>query len=220
MIKVLHIDDDRDHHELTKVQLRRFTDDITLEQAGSKQDALAALRNDVYDCIVTDDQVPGNDGVELLKKLRKDGHLIPFIVLSEIHDADKIRGFLEKPFFDDEFHVIVDYFCFDVLNYWIHRLVDKYRRFLQTDQLKIDLFQDAPGKREEFRKALQTLTPREMEILSLIGSGKSNAEIALELFISYKTVKNHVYNVFAKLGIHTRAEAIHLAISTKIADER
>jgi len=219
MIKVLHIDDDRDHHELTKAQLRQFSDDITLEQAISKQDALAALKDDVYDCILTDDQIPQNDGLELLKKLRRDKHLIPFVVLSEIHGDEKKRTFIEKAFFDDEFHVIVDFFSFEVLNHWIHRLVNRYRHFLGTDQLKIDLFQDSPGKREEFRKALRTLTPREMEILSLIGSGKSNAEIAQELFISYKTVKNHVYNIFAKLGIHTRAEAIYRVVSAKIADE-
>jgi len=66
---------------------------------------------------------------------------------------------------------------------------------------------------------LKTLTDREIEILNLIGAGKSNKEIADELFISYRTVKNHVYHLFTKLGIHTRAEAIHLAISMKISTE-
>jgi DNA-binding NarL/FixJ family response regulator len=216
MIRVLHFDDDRDHHELTKAQLRRFSDDITLQQAVSKEDALAALRDDVYDCILTDDQVPENDGVELLKKLRKDKHLIPYVVLSEVQGDERNRVFLEKPFFDNEFHIVVDFFHFDLLNYWIHRLVERYRRFIGTDRPRVALFRDPLEKREEFCTALRTLTPREIEILSLVGSGKSNAEIAQELFISYKTVKNHVYNIFAKLGIHTRAEAIHRVIRMKI----
>lgn len=218
MIKVLHVDDDRGHYELTKAQLRQFSDDIALEHVNSTQAAMVALKDDIYDCILTDDQIPENDGIELLKTLRRDGNLIPFVILSEIDDEEK-KGFREKAYFDDEFHIIVNFFHFDLLNYWIHRLVDKYRQFLQTDKLKMDLFQSSPEKVEELQEATKTLTKREFEILNLIGTGKSNMEIAEELFISYKTVKNHVYNLFTKLGIHTRAEAIHFAISMKISEE-
>ncbi len=217
MIKILHLDDDPAHHELTKVQLSQLSDDIALEYANSYQTALSALKDDVYDCILTDDQLPGNDGLELLKTLRTNGNLVPFVVLSEMDDEEK-KSFKEKTYSDDEFHVAVVFFHFDLLNYWIHRLVDKYSQFLQTDKLKMHIFQTSPEKIEELQEAMKTLTKREIEILNLIGAGKSNKEIAEELFISYKTVKNHVYNVFAKLGIHTRAEAIHLAIGQKISD--
>jgi len=218
MIKVLHIDDDRDHYELTKAQLGQFSDDIALEHANSTQAAMVALKDDVYDCILTDDQTQEIDGIELLKTLRRDGNLIPFVILSEIDDEEK-QSFMEKAYSDDEFNVAVNFFHFDLLNYWIHRLVDKYRQFLQTDKLKMDLFQSSQEKIEGLQEAMKTLTKRELEILNLIGTGKSNMEIAEELFISYKTVKNHVYNLFAKLGIHTRAEAIHFAISMKIREE-
>ncbi len=217
MIKILHLDDDLSHHELTKVQLSRLSDDIALDYANSYQAALSALKDDVYDCILTDDQLTENDGLELLKTIRRNGNLIPFVVLAEMDDEEK-KSFKEKTYFDDEFHVMVNFFQFDLLNYWIYRLVDKYRNFLQEEKLKKDLFQSSPEKKERLQKGMKTLTIREMEILNLIGAGKSNKEIAEELFISYKTVKNHVYNVFIKLGIHTRAEAIHLAISQKISD--
>jgi len=52
----------------------------------------------------------------------------------------------------------------------------------------------------------------------MIGAGKSNKEIAEELSISYFTVKNHVNNLFIKLGMHTRAEAIHFAIRMKLTE--
>jgi DNA-binding NarL/FixJ family response regulator len=217
MIKILHLDDDPSHHELTKVQLSRLSNDITFGYANSYQAALSALKDDFYDCVLTDDQLPENDGLELLKTLRTNGNLIPFVVLSEIDDEGK-KSFREKAYFDDELHVVVDFFHFDLLSYWIFRLVDKYRNSLQEDKLKKDLFQTSPEKRESLQEAIKTLTAREMEILNLIGAGKSNKEIAEALFISYKTVKNHVYSVFTKLGIHTRAEAIHLAIGQKLAD--
>lgn len=220
MIKVLHIDDDQDHHELTKAQLQKFSDDLVLDRADSGKTASEALKDHVYDCLLTDDQVPGNAGVELLKSLRRDGNLMPCVILSEVQSGDNNHAFREKAIFSDEFHVLVDFFHFDLLNYWIHRLVDAHRQFLQSDRLKKDLFMGPPEEIRELRRALKTLTKRETEILNLIGAGKSNMEIAQELFISYKTVKNHVYNLFAKLGIHTRAEAIHYAIGAKITDER
>jgi DNA-binding CsgD family transcriptional regulator len=55
------------------------------------------------------------------------------------------------------------------------------------------------------------LTHREREILSLIAKGISNAEISDSLFISPKTVRNHITNIFAKLEINNRAKAIVLA---------
>jgi DNA-binding NarL/FixJ family response regulator len=216
MIKVLHIDDDRGHHELTKAQLSQHSDDIVLEFVDSSQAALVALKDEVYDCLLTDDQLPENEGLEMLKSLRDDGNFIPFVVLSDLEDEEK-KNFLEKAYSEDEFNVAVDFFHFETLNYWIHRLVDIYRQFLKADQLEIDLFHSSPEKIKELQKAMKTLTKRETEILNLIGLGKSNLEIAEELFISYKTVKNHVYNMFTKLGIHTRAEAIHFAIRIKIA---
>jgi len=52
------------------------------------------------------------------------------------------------------------------------------------------------------------LTNRELEIYSLLCKGKGNAEIAETLFITEKTVKNHLYKIYKKLGVHSRSEAI------------
>jgi DNA-binding NarL/FixJ family response regulator len=56
--------------------------------------------------------------------------------------------------------------------------------------------------------APHSLTEREREVANLLARGRSNKEIAEELFISEKTVKNHINHVYAKLGVTTRAEAI------------
>jgi DNA-binding NarL/FixJ family response regulator len=56
------------------------------------------------------------------------------------------------------------------------------------------------------------LTPREAEVLTLIGRGKSNTEIAEELFVSAATVKTHINNLFAKIGVRDRAQAVRYAL--------
>ena len=60
--------------------------------------------------------------------------------------------------------------------------------------------------------AFASLSPREREVLTLIAEGMSNAQIAERLSISEKTVRNHVSNLFDKLGVWTRAQAIVFAM--------
>lgn len=57
------------------------------------------------------------------------------------------------------------------------------------------------------------LSPREDEVLSLIAAGRSNKEIAGELFVSEATVKTHVNNIFGKAGLRDRAQAVHYAFT-------
>jgi pimeloyl-ACP methyl ester carboxylesterase/DNA-binding CsgD family transcriptional regulator len=68
-----------------------------------------------------------------------------------------------------------------------------------------------PAERATAEPAFAALSPREREVLGLISEGLSNAEIAARLRISDKTVRNHVSNLFGKLGVWTRAQAIVFA---------
>jgi len=61
---------------------------------------------------------------------------------------------------------------------------------------------------------LTSLTPRELEVLTLMGQGLSNAELATELALSEATVKTHVARIFAKLTLRDRAQAVVLAYET------
>ena len=64
---------------------------------------------------------------------------------------------------------------------------------------------------EEQRSQVRTdhaLSPREVEVMTLISRGRTNGQIARELFLSEKTVKNHINRIFAKLGVEDRAQAV------------
>ena len=62
------------------------------------------------------------------------------------------------------------------------------------------------------------ISKREQEILKLILDGKSNKEIEGKLFISYHTVKNHVYNLYQKLGVKTRHELVHFITKSQVGN--
>ncbi len=76
------------------------------------------------------------------------------------------------------------------------------------------------AKRAEERSSVPTprLTERELEVLRLVAQGKSNREIAGDLYISENTVKNHVRNILEKLHLHTRMEAVMYAVREKLLD--
>ena len=63
------------------------------------------------------------------------------------------------------------------------------------------------------------LTEREFEILKLVAQGKSNSEIAKELFVSEKTVKNHLYSAFRKIGVRDRTQAAISVIKSLLSYE-
>ncbi|MFA6654847.1 MAG: response regulator transcription factor [Bacillota bacterium] len=77
-------------------------------------------------------------------------------------------------------------------------------RGLQVRSSLVDeFFKDVP----DLNCDLSTLTEREFEMIKLVAQGKSNRDIAEELFVSEKTVKNHLYNAFKKLGVKDRTQA-------------
>ena len=67
-----------------------------------------------------------------------------------------------------------------------------------------------PGGRERF-----DLSERQAEVMDLVAAGKTNGAIARELFLSEKTVKNHINQIFPRLAVTTRAEAIVAWLGTR-----
>jgi DNA-binding NarL/FixJ family response regulator len=78
------------------------------------------------------------------------------------------------------------------------------------------------AKRDDEERAQQIpapkLTDREMQVLKLVARGMNNRDIAKELFISENTVKNHVRNILEKLQIHSRMEAVMIAVREKLIE--
>src|SRR5699024_819836 len=87
-----------------------------------------------------------------------------------------------------------------------HNLVQEYRRLAHENMTTL------AGGRVEYHKPLHLLTRRECEVLQLLADGKSNRDVAERLYISEKTVKNHVSNILQKMNINDRTQAVVSAI--------
>ena len=72
---------------------------------------------------------------------------------------------------------------------------------------------------EERRRPIPELTERETEVLRLVATGMSYKEIAAELFLSHRTVQNHVQNTLGKLHLHNRVELVRFALAHGLEDE-
>ncbi len=81
-----------------------------------------------------------------------------------------------------------------------------------------DVLRRSPGVSNDADElGLGSLTAREREVLNLLARGHSNREIAEELVITNKTVKNHLSRIYEKIGVHSRAEAIALWLGVRDA---
>ena len=83
-----------------------------------------------------------------------------------------------------------------------------------TDKLKQSSYRDQPSESHE--ESADKLSPREQEVLDLVVNGLSNKEIAEKLFITETTVKLHVTNIYRKLGVKSRSQAILKAVKDKL----
>jgi two-component system, NarL family, response regulator LiaR len=211
-IRVLIVDD----HSVVREGLRAFLAlQDGIEVAGEAADgeeaveAAARLRPDV---ILMDLVMPRLDGVAAMRSLREQVPDARVIVLTSFLDDDKLlpalragaAGYLLKNAAPQELARAVR------AAHAGEALLDPVVAARLVETLAAD-----GGE-----QPLDRLTPREREVLVLIGRGFPNKRIARELEVSEKTVKTHVGHVLAKLGVHDRTQAAVFAVRAGLVDQR
>jgi two-component system response regulator FixJ len=190
---VFIVDDD----EAVRSSLR-----LLLKSVGLVPTALGSAREflDKYDpaqpgCLVLDVRMPGMSGIELQEMLNRQGAVIPVIFITGHGDVPMAVeamqagafDFLQKPFRDQD-------------------LIDRIQRALEKDRAS----RSELNERSLIRERLESLTPREHEVLTLVTSGKPNKIMAADLGVSQRTVEIHRARVMEKMGASSLAQLVRM----------
>jgi FixJ family two-component response regulator len=161
---------------------------------GSTADLLESGSLEAPGCLVLDVRMPGASGLELQRQLQRSGNLKPVIFLT---------GFGDIPMTVDAMKAgAVDF------------LTKPVRDQTLLDAIAVALTRDSEQRKEAARRKttldlVDTLTPRELEVLKDVAKGRLNKQIAFDLGISEVTVKLHRSNAMRKMGLRSVSELVH-----------
>lgn len=210
-IKVLLVDD----HEMVRIGLSAvLSTEEGLEivgEAGNGMDGIRLAQEYKPDVVMMDLVMDGMDGVETTKRIMEILPDCKVIVLTSYVDDDKLYPVIEAGAFS---YLLKTSRATEIAE--AIRAAARGQSVLEpqvTAKMMNRLRQ--PKQREQ---AHEELTERELEVLRLIAEGKSNQEIADALFIGVKTVKFHVTNLLAKLGVEDRTQAAIYALKNGLMD--
>lgn len=209
-IRVLVCDD----HPVVRQGLRTFLGSCEgIEVVGEAADGEECLRKAPHlrpDVVLMDLVMPGMGGVEAIRQLGEASPHTKAIVLTSVTGDDEVLpavragavGYLLKDCDPDDLEAAV-------------RAAARGESVL-SPRAAARVLAEVHGGPDPVRDSLASLTPREREVLERLAQGRTNRQIARELDVAEKTVKTHVGNVLAKLGVADRTQAAVLAVRAGI----
>ncbi len=199
-ISVLLVDD----HPIVRQGVRSYletVDDIeVIGEAGSGEDAIDFIKNNVPDVVLMDLLLPGMNGVEATSQIKQISPTTQVVVLTSHHDDSLVFPAMKAGALSYVLKVISPEELVNVI-----RLASKGTAILSPEIAKM-LMTELHDK-QDGQNPFMILTDREYDVLKLIAQGKNNNEIAAELFITEKTVKGYVSNILHKLHLADRTQA-------------
>jgi DNA-binding NarL/FixJ family response regulator len=202
MIRLLIADDHPAYRRGLELMLVGTGDIEIVGEADTGERAVELAGSLTPDVILMDIRMPGLDGIEATRRLTRAGSKAAVIVLTMFEDDDSVfaamragaQGYLLKGAEQDEIERAI-------------RAAAAGEAIFgsQIAQRVIAHFATGSGSASA---AFPSLTERERDVLEMVAAGKGNATIAHELMINLKTVRNHVSNIFTKLQVSERSQAI------------
>ncbi|HZD56054.1 MAG TPA: response regulator transcription factor [Anaerolineales bacterium] len=202
-----------DDHDLFREGLAGIiASQADMEVVGEASDGLEAIVKALElrpDLILMDIQMPGCDGLEATKQIKKELPETTIVVLTVRDEDEKLfqaikngaQGYLLKTIRSREMLGMLRGAMQGeaaISPNLAGRMLEEFRRLSKLAPVDLD-------------EEIISLTQREQEVLSLVATGASDKEIAENLYISLHTVKSHMRNILAKLQVNSRREAARLA---------
>jgi two-component system response regulator DevR len=203
-----------DDHELVRHGLRELleaeSDLEVVGEASTMAEALTRIPATRPDVAILDVQLPDGDGIEVCRDVRSEHPEIACLMLTSFADDEALlaaviagaSGYVLKQIRESD-------------------LVESVRRAARGESLLdptyVERVRQRLGRVVEDER-LARLSPQERRILELIAEGKTNRQIASELYLAEKTVKNYVSNLLVKLGMSRRTEAAVFAVRAEQHD--
>lgn len=210
-LRVLLVDD----HEVVRMGLRFVLDEMEdvrlVGEAANADEAIAQCRMLQPDVVIMDIKMPGKNGIEACREILSYWPTINVIMLTSFIDDNLIISAIQAG--------AVGYVLKGVSTHELVRALDAVREGTAlldpaVTRRVLSMMRQPGPKGNPFAG----LTPREMEVLWRIAQGKTNREIAEELVLSDKTIRNHVSIILTKLDVSNRVEAAMYAAQHQIQD--
>lgn len=194
-----------DDHALIREGLRSLVssaDDVDLLwMAATAAEASRLAASDPPDVLILDINMPDGSGIEVAADLQRSASSVAILMLTMFDDDDSVFAAIRAGAMG---YVLKGADPEDLLRA-ISAVAAGHAILGPGVAARALVYLSAPLREEP---AFPSLTPRERQVLDLIASGVGNARIAAQLVVSPNTVANHVTNIFAKLHVASRAEAI------------
>lgn len=221
MIKVVVADDHRLVRQMFRSTLSCEDDMEIVEEAETGSEAIEVARKCRPDVLILDMNLPDKSGLEVIRSLKPELGDLKILVLTAVEDEQVLfeslaagaQGYLLKDSDVEEVLVAIRDLHAGRGHLHARSTMSLLTEFQRT---RMEATTVPSASSEEVR---ETLSPREVEVLELIGYGYSNADIGEKLFISEKTVKTHVSNIFRRLEIKTRISAATYAVRHGLCQE-
>lgn len=203
--KILIVDD---NPKYLKDVLPSYGYDVTVATDGIQALKILGNLEHQFDLILLDVMMPRMDGWATLKAIREnnDRKTIPIIMLTALDkEQQQVSGL--KFGADD----------YIVKPFTLPNLLARVEALLRRSKWRTENNQTIPANLSfASDEPINTLTSRETEVLSLVAQGANNSEIAEKLFVREVTIKTHLNNIFKKLNVSNRTQAVLLAMQLKI----
>jgi len=205
-VRILIVDDHTLFRDGVRAILKAVTDFEIIGEAATGEEAIDKVLTLKPDLVLMDIQMPDMNGVEATQQILKKHPQIGIIILTMLEDDDSLfsalragaRGYVLKG--ADKAEMVRS----------IRAVANGEALFGPAIANRLTKFFNNPAGIEK-QSAFPELTDREFEVLELIAEAHNNQEIAETLHITVKTVSNHISNIFSKLQVADRTEAIFKA---------